>query len=345
MSDHADVYEPDDDDDIYSTKPDEPTDEDLLVELAEEEARENAKREAALREVEKLKAAGKFRPEMGNQLSEFQLQIISTGSGVGKALLIVLVIAFIVKSIELCINYVKKKMALSQIRTAISKTKSKSVAEYNENSTSEKDRLTYVKYNAEFTVGAEMDEKIRQQCSDKTLLLRLLNQRAIELLKRRTLIMRKDAGITRAYRMDMLPGEVWSDFQAAKENLGREWKKTQYLSQRFGIPFNKLLEGAGRVLRQQQAGTRGKVQKKVAMMRQQRQPKKPAAKKKAGSSQGGSQQGSQGGSQGGSQASTASASPGVPSGNAEAPPMSKEEHRKMLQAKLRRRFPKGGRRR
>merc|ERR1719461_92433 len=125
------------------------------MELAEEEARANAEREAALREVEKLKQAGKYKPEMGNQLSEFQLQIISTGSGVGKALLIVLVIAFIVKSIEHCINYVKKKMALSRIRTAISKTKSKSVAEYNESSAN-CDRLTYVKYNAEFKVGEMM---------------------------------------------------------------------------------------------------------------------------------------------------------------------------------------------
>jgi len=227
------------DSDPYSLQEEEDSAEVLLREIEEEEAREEALREAAIAE-----ATSRGEPVgTGSQLTDFQEQIITTGSGVGKAMLIMLILGFIVKSIEHCFKYAKRKAALSKVKAAISSTKSRSVDEYNEKDPNF-NRLEYIQYNAEFKAGSEMDEKIRQGTVDRRVLIQLLHQRAYELMHRRGVLMRNEMSVTRAYKMDMLPLEVWDDFQAAKESLQKEIKMVQYLSQHLGVNFKKLMESA-----------------------------------------------------------------------------------------------------
>jgi len=233
-----------DDTDPYSLVEDEDSVEDLLREIEEEEAREESIREAAMAE-----AKSKGEPlEPGSHLTDFQEQIITTGSGVGKAMLLTLIIAFVVKSIEHCFRYAKRKRALAKVKAAISSTKSRSVDEYNE-ADPNFNRLEYIRYNAEFKAGSEMDEKIRQGMMDKRVLVQLLGQRACELMHRRAVLMTNEMSVTRAYKMDMLPLEVWSDFQAAKESLQKEIKTVQFLSHSLGMNFKKLMEAASHTMK------------------------------------------------------------------------------------------------
>lgn len=260
------------DSDPYSLHEEEDSEEVLLREIEEEEAREEAIREAAIAE-----AKTRSEPlEPGSQLTDFQEQIITTGSGVGKAMLILLILGFIVKSIEHCVTYMKRKAALSKVRAAISSTKSRSVDEYNEMNPNF-DRLEYIQYNAEFKAGSEMDEKIRQGTVDKRVLVQLLHQRAFELMHRRGVLMTNEMSLTRAYKMDMLPLEVWNDFQAAKESLQKEIKMVQYLSHSLGVNFKKLMDAASMKMkktRNKGSLLRNNLYKKKQALQNKRAPKK-----------------------------------------------------------------------
>jgi len=277
------------DSDPYSLHEEEDSEEVLLREIEEEEAREEALRAAAIAE-----AKARSEPlEPGSQLTDFQEQIITTGSGVGKAMLIMLILGFIVKSIEHCISYVKRKRALAKVKAAISTTKSRSVDEYNDMNPNF-DRLEYVQYNAEFRAGSEMDEKIRQGTMDKRVLVQLLQQRAIELLHRRAVLMTNEMSLTRAYKMDMLPLEVWNDFQAAKESLQKEIKTVQYLSHTLGVNFQKLMDAAAmKIKKTRNKGSllRNNLYKKKQALQNKRTPKKvqQAQKTKQQSSKSGRQ--------------------------------------------------------
>jgi len=213
--------------------------EDLLREIKEEEAKEEALREAAL-------AEGNVRGETleaGSQLTEFQENIITTGSGVGKALLVMLVLSFIIKSMEITWNWMKRKAALSQVKRAISKTHGRSVDEYDPSNPNFK-RMEYVEYNAEFKTAELMDEKIRQGNVGKRYLLDMLQQRMYECLHRRIMLEKNDHSVTKAYQMNMLPLQIWNDFVAAKESLQAEMIKIKMLTLKLGVSFKDLLESA-----------------------------------------------------------------------------------------------------
>merc|ERR1719471_1667843 len=100
--------------DVWHTTEEEDPDEVLLREIEEEELREAAIREAAMAEA----LAKGLGPDGKAQLTPFLEQIITTGSGVSKALLIVLVVAFIVKCFEHIVNYIKRKRALARVKSA-----------------------------------------------------------------------------------------------------------------------------------------------------------------------------------------------------------------------------------
>jgi len=258
------------DSDPYSLHEEEVSAEVLLREIEEEEAREEALREAAMSEA---KIRGEPL-EPGSQLTDFQEQIITTGSGVGKAMLIMLILAFIVKSIEHCLTYMKRKSALAKVKAAISATKSRSVDEYNEKDPNF-NRLEYIHYNAEFKAGSEMDEMIRQGTVERRVLLQLLNQRAYELMHRRGVLMRNEMSVTRAYKMDMLPLEVWDDFQAAKESLQKEIKMVQYLSHNLGVNFKKLMDDTMAKCRSKEGSMlRNNLLKKKQAFQNKRTPKR-----------------------------------------------------------------------
>jgi len=189
--------------DTYSLEEDEDSTETLLREIEEDEAREASLREAAIAEA----LAGGKPLETGAQITDFQEKIITTGSGVGRAMVVLLIIAFIVKTIEICYNYLTRKRALLRIKTAISKTRSRSVDEYNP-AKPDFSRMEYVEYNAEFTTAMLMDEKIREGKNEKRVLLQMLHQRTLELMHRRTMLIQNEQYVTRAYNMNVLPLEV-----------------------------------------------------------------------------------------------------------------------------------------
>merc|ERR1711920_1006002 len=191
-------------------------------------------------------------------------------------MLIMLILGFIVKSIEHCFKYAKRKAALSKVKAAISSTRSRSVDEYNEQDPNF-DRLEYIHYNAEFKAGSEMDEKIRQGTMGRRVLTTLLHQRAFELMHRRAVLMSNEMSVTRAYKMDMLPLEVWNDFQAAKESLQKEVKMVQYLSHNLGVNFKKLMDATALKMRsrkKQGSLLRNNLLKKKQAFQNKRTPKK-----------------------------------------------------------------------
>merc|ERR1719320_24772 len=89
-----------------------------------------------------------------------------------------------------------------------------------------------------------MDEKIRQGNIEKRTLLEMLNKRMSEVLHRRQMLQKNEFAITRAYRLYMLPLEIWNDFEAAKESLQSEMMKIKMLTDKFGVSFKDLLERA-----------------------------------------------------------------------------------------------------
>jgi len=231
----------------------------LLREIEEEEAREEALREAAIADAN---ARGETLGTGGAQLTDFQEQIITTGSGVGKAMLVLLIIAFVMKFITICYNYLKRKAALGRIKSAISTTKSRSVDEYDPNNPNF-DRMEYIQYNAEFRTAVLMDEKIEEGKTDKRALTQLLHQRALEVLHRRAMLMRNEQYVAKSYEMNILPLEVWNDFQDAKESLQEEFRKLQYLAHGLGVSFQGLMETAKvKLQRKQKQGSMYKASKR-----------------------------------------------------------------------------------
>jgi hypothetical protein len=211
----------------------------LLREIEEEETREKAMWEAAIKES---KARGEP-PVTGSQLTDFQEQIITTGSGVGKALLIMLIIAFFLKIMEIILNYMKRKAALLRVKSAISSTRRRSIDEYDPKNPNFK-RTEYVEYNAELKTAVIMEEKIRQGSIDKRSLLKMLHKRMYEFLRRRVMLQKNELAVTNAYQMYILPMEVWDDFQAAKESLYLEMVRVKIWAEKFGVCLRSLLESA-----------------------------------------------------------------------------------------------------
>jgi len=208
----------------------EDSDETLLAEIQEEQR---------LADIAAAKAPPVQKPQLA--VSEFQMQLITTGSGVGYALLVVLAFLFIVRCIEIVYKFFQRRRKLALVRKALDTTTQTSIENY---TAGDPDRLSYVKYNSEFMVATEMDEKLRAGFRDRGVLTALLRDRALELIKRRVLLMQEEQSVHRGYQMDLIPMEVWNDFLAAKESLGQEFSKVRILCDKLQVPWEKLIQDA-----------------------------------------------------------------------------------------------------
>jgi len=263
--------------DTEEEKPPEDSDEVLLAEiLAEEEAEIEAEKVRLEAEEEARKAAGiKAGPKPG-QLSAFQQTIITTGSGVGYSLLVVLSILFVIKCMEHIYNFFQRKSKLAKVRKALHMTQATSIEDYTSN---DPDRLKYVKYDSEFTVGKEMDAKIREGFRDRNALRSMLQERALEVVKRRFLLMREEQSVHRGYQMDLVPLEVWNDFLSAKEHLGQELMKLQILCDKMQVNYKDLINQSAMRYHTMKNSGASKKQKVSALLRQRRLAKSKQARK------------------------------------------------------------------
>lgn len=135
----------------------------------------------------------------------------------------------------------RRKGALLHVKSAISKTHGRSVDEYDPTNPNF-NRLEYIEYNTEFKTAELMDEKIRQGNVGKRALLEMLQQRMCECLHRRIMLQQNEQSVTKSYRMNMLPLEVWNDFIAAKESFQVEMINIKMLTIKLGVSFKDLVD-------------------------------------------------------------------------------------------------------
>lgn len=283
--------------DTEEEKPPEDSDEVLLAEiLAEEEAEIEAEKVRLEAEEAARKAAGIKAGPIPGQLSAFQQTIITTGSGVGYSLLVVLSILFVIKCMEHIYNFFQRRTKLAKVRKALDMTKHTSIEDYTSN---DPDRLKYVKYDSEFSVGQEMDARIREGFRDRNALRLMLQERALEVVKRRFLLMREEQSVHRGYQMDLVPLEVWNDFLSAKEHLGQELMKLQILCDKMQVNYKDLINQSAMRYHTMKNSGASKKQKVSALLRQRRLAKSKQARK----------------------------SPSVPKANKDEPPKSEEQSR------------------
>merc|ERR1719334_2379541 len=120
---------------------------------------------------------------------------------------------------------------------------------------------------------------IRSGSRDWAVLRKMLQERALEVVKRRFLLMREEQSVHRGYQMDLVPLEVWNDFLAAKEHLGQELMKLKILCEKMQVSHSDLInQSAMRYRAMQQSGT-VKKQKYSTLMRQKRLAKSKQGKK------------------------------------------------------------------
>merc|ERR1719471_1111726 len=223
----------------------------LLREIAEEEAREEAERlaeeerirveeEALLGKIEQNvhagfqaaegaegEAGGRKKGSENTELSAFQETMITTGSEISKALLIILGIMFVVRAIQVSYKTLSKRAFLKNVAVPQGRAmEAQQFAEMRLQSEADQD-ISYTTYKSEwkekrqfYQLLAEVQNKPFQE--QKKLLERAFMFRVIAFVKRKQKMSQDEQGLRRAKAMDMCPPAIWDDWEVALGELKEE---------------------------------------------------------------------------------------------------------------------------
>jgi len=156
----------------------------------------------------------------GAQLTTFQDNIITTGSDVSILLMVLLLILFIVQMIRKTYQHFTLQSQLQQVANPIDKGTAMAAENLNPMNP-EYSHTAFAVYNTEFE-----EKKLyllkKGEGAPLSVLKELLLKRAIKCIEKARTIQRDGQGIRKNWNQDLLPREVWHDFQAAQRNLNTE---------------------------------------------------------------------------------------------------------------------------
>jgi len=208
----------------------------LLKEIAADELRDKIEREAA-----QAAAMQAGKPLSGMQLSSFQEEIISTGSGVATVILYILAILFIIRALQVLYERLTKMSMLSEVKSVISEAKviaSHKVGNFFDptKGLSGNYRITYC---TEYEYKTEYEQALDDDSDNYMKLKNLMVKRAKELLMRGMILDRDRLGMNKSFQMDMVPMPVFNDFNDAQKQLDVEARLVNLEVIDKGLMFGK----------------------------------------------------------------------------------------------------------
>ncbi|ETO30388.1 hypothetical protein RFI_06734 [Reticulomyxa filosa] len=206
------------------TQPPDAADEEIFREVREEIAREEAEQE---KQKQEMMANGTFlKPNetiqngtMNGQLTTFQEAIVTTGSEVSVILLVVLAILFVIQAIRKAYNHIITQRELEKVDSVLDDGIPVNAEAFTP--ISDLDPRSYPVYNTNLVEKEEYLKNVAENAPITTL-KEILLKRAIVCIDRVTTIQRDEQGIRKNWSMDMLPRDVWDDFNAAQMTIREE---------------------------------------------------------------------------------------------------------------------------
>lgn len=156
----------------------------------------------------------------GAQLTTFQDNIITTGSDVSILLMVLLLILFIVQMIRKTYQHFTHQSLLRTVENPLDSARPMSAENLNPMNPNYSHSV-YAVYNTEFEERKLYLLK-KGEGAPRQVLQELLLKRAIKCIEKARAIQRDGQGIRKNWNMDLLPREVWHDYQAAQRNLNLE---------------------------------------------------------------------------------------------------------------------------
>jgi len=151
------------------------------------------------------------------QLTTFQDSVITTGSDVSVLLMVILAILFIVQMIRKTYKHFSLQSLLQKVHNPLDDCKPMRA----ENLTPlnpEYNHKSYAVYNTEFQHRSVYMAK-QKEGAPPSVLKDILLKRAVQCVERARAMQRDGVGIRKNWNMDLLPRDVWDDFNAAQKNV------------------------------------------------------------------------------------------------------------------------------
>eukprot|EP01083_Nonionella_stella_P154219 496619_1 len=176
--------------------------------------------------------------EGGAQLTTFQDNIITTGSDVSILLMVILLLLFVIQMIRKTYNYFTFQSKIQSVVNPLDDAKPMAA----ENLTPinpHYDHKSYAVYNTEFEHRKTYLQK-QAEGAQPSILKQILLDRAVQCIQKARAMQRDGVGIRKNWNMDLLPRDVWEDFNAAQRNIQAEVECVVRENQRFqfnwGVP-------------------------------------------------------------------------------------------------------------
>mmetsp|Transcript_32641 Transcript_32641/g.52939 ORF Transcript_32641/g.52939 Transcript_32641/m.52939 type:complete len:422 (-) Transcript_32641:1113-2378(-) len=242
----------------------------------------------------------------GAQLTQFQDSVITTGSDVSILLMVILAILFIIQLIRKSHQHFRLQSMIKNVENPLDSARPMAA----ENLTPINPRYDHnavAVYNTEFE-----DKKVFLQRQNDgappSVLKDILLKRAAKCVEKADVLRRDGMGIRKNWLMDLLPRDVWDDFNAAQRNLQQEINSVAQENQRYqfnwGQPHGTNVFSKARDEHQRKMFIQNKVmQQKIQQQRQmqqqhaQQQPHRQQAQSATAASQQGAAAGGGGQSQ------------------------------------------------
>jgi len=174
-----------------------------------------------------------------SQLTRFQDRIITTGSSVSIILLILLSILFMIQAIRKLYNHFLVEYLINKTDNALEEGIQQTVEDMTDFK-NEFNPKNYTIYNAAFKERDEYLNKLEEYNTTKNITLvkqlqELLLRRAIRVIERVSALQHDAPGIRKSWQADLLPREVWDDFNAAHTNVNYEAEDVQKENEKHGF--------------------------------------------------------------------------------------------------------------
>eukprot|EP01083_Nonionella_stella_P006077 17584_1 len=263
----------------------EPTDEELLKELAQEtqpiqDSPDTHVPDECVPGSAKTCGDDTFnaQPTIGGEapLTQFQESVISTGSEVSIVLMVVLLILFVLQFARKAFHYFALRSKINRVRNPLEQAKPIAAEDchfLNKDFTLN----SVVIYNTEFKERTMYEEKQKENAPREEL-KGLLLKRAMRCVERFGCIRRDARGIRKNWNSDLLPNEVFEDFKAAQKNIEQEIGKIIKENKRCGYKWGEHKEDVFALARAKVAQKNQILKKIVAQKRKTMEQKQKKMK-------------------------------------------------------------------
>lgn len=174
--------------------------------------------------------------DYSSDLTAFQDSVITTGSGASIILLLILVLIFIIQFVRKAHAFFSTQSRLNMVDNPLDEA-IETPAE-NINPLTAVDPKSYPKYDTPFDDRDIYRDK-QASHSSPSVLKSLLMKRAVKCIDKMGPIQRDGTGIRKNWNTDLLPRDVWNDYQSAQRNIQKEIEDIQKENARYQFKWDK----------------------------------------------------------------------------------------------------------